>query len=270
MANVIGALYVDMKASVASGACKIIGPVTPDNFAQYCDRFIEGFFTTAELLLIACVAGLLIAVPMALARVSENRLLAVPAYAYIYVFRGTPLLVQMFLFYFGLAQFEAVQQSIFWVVLRDGWWVAVIVLTINTSAYVAEILRGGINGVPHGEVEAARACGMSSAIRYRRVILPQAFRIAWPAYGNEVILLLKGTALASTITVLDLMGQTRTVFSRNYDMMNFVYAAVLYLILSSLLTWGFRRIEKRITRHQGPRTDTKGSAKKKAAASAAA
>lgn len=257
---------------VSEGACTIVGPVTPENFAQYCPRFMDGFFVTLELLVIACVFGLLIAVPMALARVSENRLLWIPAYIYIYVFRGTPLLVQLFLFYFGLAQFEAIQNSFLWPVLRDGWWVAVIVLTINTSSYVAEILRGGINGVPTGQVEAARASGMPSSTRYRRIILPQAFRIAWPAYGNEVILLLKGTALASTITVLDLMGQTRTVFSRNYDLMNFVYAAVLYLILSSLLTWGFRRIEKRITRHQAPRSSGKGAngAKKKGAASAAA
>ena len=254
-------MIADALNSVSEGVCSVIGPVTPDNFARYCPRFIDGFFTTIELLAIASVLGLIVAVPMALARVSENRLLSIPAYIYIYVFRGTPLLVQLFLFYFGLAQFEAIQNSFIWPVLRDGWWVAVIVLTINTSAYVAEILRGGILGVPNGEVEAARACGMPASTRYRRVILPQAFRIAWPAYGNEVILLMKGTALASTITVLDLMGQSRTIFSRNYDLMNFVYAAVLYLILSGLLTWSFRRFEKRINRHTGPRKTNASSRK---------
>jgi len=220
-----------------------------EQFLQYSDRFVDGTLITIELVVISSAIGLAIAVPMALARVSRNPLLAGFAYGYIYLLRGTPLLVQLYLVYFGLGQFEAVRESLFWPVLRDEIWCGLIGLTLNTSAYVAEILRGGIRGVPHGEVEAARAAGMSQALMYRRIILPKAFRIAWPAYGNEVILLLKGSALVSTITVLDLMGVTRTVFSRTYSLDIFLYAAVLYFAMTFVLTRIFRLMERRLNRH---------------------
>ncbi|MDJ0949231.1 MAG: ABC transporter permease [Alphaproteobacteria bacterium] len=216
---------------------------------QYSDRFIDGTIITIQLLVTSSIIGLAIAVPMALARVSRNPLLAGGAYVYIYILRGTPLLVQLYLVYFGLGQFEAVRESVFWPILRDEYWCGMIGLTLNTSAYVAEILRGGIMGVPHGEVEAARAAGMSQALMYRRIILPKAFRIAWPAYGNEVILLLKGSALVSTITVLDLMGVTRTVFSRSYSLDLFLYAAILYFVMTFVLTRVFRMIERHLNRH---------------------
>ena len=221
-----------------------------DSLIKYGDWFAEGTLTTLELLVLASVIGVCLAVFLALARVSRNPVLWVPAYAYIYVFRGTPLLVQLFLIYYGLGQFESVRDSVFWVVLSSAWWCGLIGLTLNTTAYVAEILRGGILGVPHGEVEAARAVGMSRALMYRRIILPKAFRIAWPAYGNEVVLLLKGSALVSTITVFDLMGVTRTVFSRTYSLDIFVYAGVLYFLITFALTRLFRFVERRINRYQ--------------------
>lgn len=220
-----------------------------EELVRYGDRFVDGTLITIELLVLASVIGLAIAVPMALARVSRNPLLAGFAYGYIYLLRGTPLLVQLYLVYFGLSQFAAVRESILWPILRDEFWCGLIGLTLNTSAYVAEILRGGIRGVAHGEVEAARAAGMSQALMYRRIILPKAFRLAWPAYGNEVILLLKGSALVSTITVLDLMGVTRTVFSRTYSLDIFLYAGVLYFIMTFVLTRGFRLMERRLNRH---------------------
>ncbi|MCG8429140.1 MAG: ABC transporter permease [Chromatiales bacterium] len=241
--------YFEAKYRASEAVCQIIGPATPQGFADYCPRFVQGTFTTVEILVLCCLIGLVVAVPMALARVSSNKWLSVPAYVYIYVFRGTPLLVQLFLFYYGLGQFEVLRESFLWPVLRDGWWMGVIVLSINTSAYVAEILRGGIKGVPEGQVEAGRAAGMSGMLLYRRIILPQAFRIAWPAYGNEVILMLKASALTSAITVMDLMGQTRTIFSRSYDLEIFVYAAVLYFVMAFMLTYLFRLVERRLKRH---------------------
>lgn len=216
---------------------------------QYGGRYLDGLWVTVQLLALASIIGLVIAVPLALARVSSNIFVSSAAYAYIYAFRGTPLLIQLFLIYFGLAQFEAVRESFLWPVLRDEFWAGLIALTLNTAAYVAEILRGGIMGVPRGDIEAGRAAGMSPALMYRRLILPKAFRIAWPAYGNEVVLLLKGSALVSTITVLDLMGETRTIFSRNYSLDTFIYAGVLYLLITFVLTRGFRLAEQHLNRH---------------------
>ncbi len=216
---------------------------------QYGGRYLDGLWVTVQLLALASIIGLVIAVPLALARVSSNIFVSSAAYAYIYAFRGTPLLIQLFLIYFGLAQFEAVRESFLWPVLRDEFWAGLIALTLNTAAYVAEILRGGIMGVPRGDIEAGRAAGMSPALMYRRLILPKAFRIAWPTYGNEVVLLLKGSALVSTITVLDLMGETRTIFSRNYSLDTFIYAGVLYLLITFVLTRGFRMGEHHLNRH---------------------
>ena len=162
--------------------------------------------------------------------------LSLPAYAYTYVFRGTPLLVQLWVFYYGFGALGAEGLGPFWPLFREAYWVGVIVLTINTAAYAAEIFRGGIANVAQGQIEAATAMGMSWWTTMRRIVLPQAFRIAWPAYSNEVVLLLKGSALVSTITVLDLMGQTRTIFARSYSLDIFIYAAVLYLALSGSLT----------------------------------
>lgn len=217
--------------------------------ARYGGRFVDGTLTTIELLVLASVAGVILAVPLALARVAGNRLIAIPAYTYIYLFRGTPLMVQLFLIYFGLAQFETVREGVLWPVLSSAWWCGLIGLTLNTTAYIAEILRGGIQAVPRGEVEAARAAGMSRGLLYRRIVLPRAFRIAWPAYGNEVILLLKSSALVSTITVFDLMGVTRTVFSRTYSLDIFVFAAIIYFLMTFVLTRLFRAAERRLNRH---------------------
>lgn len=240
-------VYQDIKIAASDGVCAVIGPVGPALFEKNCPRFIDGFWVTIELLAIASVIGLAIAIMAVLARVSGNRILSGIAYAYVYIFRGTPLLVQLWIFYFGLGGLgEDGLGPLLWAFFKDGWNVGVLVLTLNTGAYVAEILRGGVVNVPKGQMEAALAYGMSWLQAMRRIVLPQAFKIAWPAYGNEVILLLKGSALISTITVLDLMGQTRTIFSRSYDLEIYLYAAVFYLLLAGLLTFAFRRIENRL------------------------
>lgn len=217
--------------------------------AKYGDRFIDGTLISLKLVLLASVLGLLIAVPLALARSSNKRRYWIPAYGYIYFFRGTPLLIQLFILYYGLGQFSAISNSFLWTVLGDAEWCGLIGLTLNTAAYTAEILRGGIRAVPRGEIEAARAYGMSWWLAQRRIILPRAMRIAWPAYGNEVILLLKGSALVSTIAVWDLMGETRSIFSRTYALEIFVYAAIIYFLLTFVLTRVFSQVEKRINRY---------------------
>ena len=221
----------------------------PELWMQYGDRLIDGAVVTVKLVVLACILGLALAVPLALARRSDRRWLSVPAYLYIYFFRGTPLIVQLALLYYGLAQFESVRESPFWIVLGDAEYCGLLGLTLNTTAYVAEILRGGIAAVPRGELEAAKACGMSWMTANRRIVLPRAVRIAWPAYGNEVVLLLKGSALVSTITVYDLMGETRSVFSRGYDDAIYLYAAALYLTLTLVFTGGLRLGERRMNSH---------------------
>ncbi len=218
-------------------------------------RLLQGTLLTLELVALALVAGGLLSVPLAMLRVSSNPVLRALPLAYTFFFRGTPLLVQLFLFYYGLAQFEVVRESIFWPIVREAYWSALIVFTLNTGAYTTEILRGAIQVVPHGEVEAARAMGMSGGTLYRRIVLPRAYRIALPAYGNEIILMLKASALASTITLLDLTGMARTVIAKTYLPVEiFLVAGAIYLALTCLLVNGFRLLERRVLRFQQPRT----------------
>ena len=226
----------------------------------YGDRFLAGFWTTIELSVLASIIGFLLAVPLALGRVSRNPLIAWPVYGYSFFFRGTPLLIQFFLIYYGLGQFEWIRESAAWVVLREAWWCGLIGLTLNTAAYTSEIVRGGILAVPHGEVEAAKAAGMTTATMYRRIILPKAFRIAWPAYGNEIVFLLKGSALLSTITVLDLMNQSRVVFSRTYDLNAYIVAGIMYFVLIYAFDTGWRFAERRLNRYLGERPGAKKAA----------
>ena len=197
---------------------------------KYLPRILDGALTTIELMTLSLLIGAIIAVPMALMRLSPSKLLRWPAYGYIFFFRGTPLLVQIFLIYYGLSQFEAVRESFAWAVLREAYWCAIIAFALNTGAYTAEILRGAIQAVPKGQVEAAKSMGMGPVRTFRHVVFPQAIRIAIPAYGNEVILMLKGSALASTITLLDLTGMTQTVIARTYMQTEFLLVAgIIYL-----------------------------------------
>ncbi len=238
--------YNEIKIALSDSVCQVLSPVSPHLFANSCTRFFDGFFVSIELLVLSSLIGFVIAIGLAIARTSNIPLLSFPAFIYCYIFRGTPLLVQLWVFYFGFGSLGADGLGPFWPLFRDGYMVGLITLTINTSAYAAEIFRGGIVNVPRGQVEAALAIGMGWWTRLRRIILPQALQISWPAYSNEVILLLKGSALVSTITVLDLMGQTRTIFSRSYNLEIFLYAIVLYLVLSGTLTIFLRVLEARM------------------------
>jgi His/Glu/Gln/Arg/opine family amino acid ABC transporter permease subunit len=220
---------------------------------QSLPALLQGSVLTLELLLLSLVGGMAIAVPLAILRVQKSPLLWRPAHWYIYFFRGTPLLVQLFLVYYGLAQFDVIRASFLWVALRSPFWCALITMALNTAAYTANILRGGIEGVPHGEIEAARAIGMSGLLLYRRIILPRAFRLALPAYGNEAIGMLKASALASTLTLLELTGVARKIVSATYAPYEiFVTAGLIYLGMTFVITRLIQALEFRLNPHLRP------------------
>lgn len=219
---------------------------------EYFPRLLEGAWVSLQLVLISIVLGGVFALPIALARISPVAWIRAIPFAYIFFFRGTPLLVQIFLVYYGASQFDAVRESILWPILKEPFWCAIIAFTLNTSAYTAEIFRGAIQAIPQGEVEACKVVGMSKVQMYRRILLPRAFGIVLPAYGNEIILMLKGSALASTITILDLTGMARTIIARTYTPMEiFLAAGGIYLIISIVIIAIFRQIELRQNRYLG-------------------
>jgi len=212
---------------------------------KWLPKFYQGAVLTLELVGIAVVLGLILAVPLGIARASKLWYVRALPYGYIFFFRGTPLLVQLFLVYYGLAQFDVIRESFMWPYLRDPFWCATATMTLHTTAYIAEILRGAIQAIPPGEIEAARALGMSRAKALFYIVLPRAARIGLPAYSNEVILMLKASSLASTVTLLELTGMTRTIIARNYltvDM--FFTAGVFYLVISFLLVQAFKQLER--------------------------
>lgn len=211
-------------------------------------RLLGGAVVTLEITSLSVLLGFLIAIPLAVMRVSKLRCLWMPVYAFTFYFRGTPLLVQIFLIYYGSGQFQVFLDSVgLWHFFKSPWFCSVLALTLNTAAYSAEIFRGGIQGVPRSEVEAARACGMSGLLLYRRIIIPKALRIAWPAYTNEVIFLLQASSLVSIITVMDITGVAREISARSFAFYElFLAAAAIYLVLVYGILWIFKRIENRI------------------------
>ncbi|OUR70985.1 ABC transporter permease [Marinomonas sp. 42_23_T18] len=220
---------------------------------EYFPRLMQGTWVSLQLILLSVVLGGVFALPIALARISKNPLISGLPFAYIFFFRGTPLLVQIFLVYYGASQFEVVRESFLWPILKEPFWCAIIAFTLNTSAYTAEIFRGAIQAIPVGEVEACKVVGMTKVQMYRRILLPRAFGIVLPAYGNEIILMLKGSALASTITILDLTGMARTIIARTYTPIEiFLAAGAIYLIISMVVIAIFKQVEKRQNRYLGP------------------
>ncbi|MBP2234782.1 octopine/nopaline transport system permease protein [Sinorhizobium kostiense] len=206
---------------------------------------------TLELAVTAIALGSVVALALALARLSGILVLDWFARAYVFVFRGTPLLVQIFLIYYGLSQFAAVRHSIFWPILREPYWCAVLALMLNTAAYASEIIRGGLLSVPHGQVEAARACGMPRFMIFRRIVMPLAIRQALPGYGNEMISMVKATSLASIITLMEITGVAARIISESYRVIEvFVVAGAIYLAINFLLTRLIAFIEYRLTPHQ--------------------
>lgn len=216
--------------------------------------YFGGVLVTLKLLAIALFFGLLLAIPLALMRTSRSPWVNAPAWLYTYVIRGTPMLVQLFLVYYGLAQFEAVRESLLWPYLSNATFCACVAFAINTSAYSAEILAGSLKATPHGEIEAAKAMGMSRAKLYRRILLPSALRRALPQYSNEVIMMLHTTSLASIVTLIDITGAARTVSSQYYlPFEAFITAGLFYLCLTFILVRLFKLAERRWLAYLAPR-----------------
>lgn len=212
--------------------------------------YLQGLWTTVWLVAVSLVLGLALAVPLAILRNSRNLFVNGPVWLYTYVFRGTPQLVQLFVVYYGASQFAFVRESAAWALLSQAWFCALLTFTLNTAAYTTEIIRGAIAATPRGEIEAARACGMSRTLMYRRIILPSAFRRALPAYSNEAIFVLHGSSIASVVTIIDLTGAARIVNSRYYTPYEaFLTAALFYFVLTFALVWGFRLLERRWYAH---------------------
>ncbi len=226
---------------------------------DYFPALLKASVLTIELVTLSCVAGLIFGVILGILRLSKNLIISGLPYLYVFFFRGTPLLVQIFLIYYGLGQFESIRNSALWTpVLSQPYWCAIIAFTLNTSAYIAEIVRGAIQAIPKGELEAADAIGMSKAQKLHRIILPRAFGIMVPAYSNEVIFMIKGSALASTITVMDLMGLTRKIIADTYMTMELLLAAgVIYLAMICIFLGVSRLFERTINRYKYYRPATK-------------
>ena len=191
--------------------------------------------------------GFVLAVPLSVARASTNRWLSVPVSFYTYIIRGTPLYVQLLLLYSGVYTLDTVRATPFLnAFFRDAFNCTILAFTLNTGAYTTEIFAGAIKATPHGEIEAARAYGMSNFTLYRCIILPSALRRALPAYSNEVILMLHATTLAATATVPDLLKVARNASSEYYlPFVAYGIAAALYLCVSSTLIWFFRKAERK-------------------------
>jgi arginine/ornithine transport system permease protein len=220
-----------------------------DLVLKHWDLFASGVWVTLHLTALALFFGMLIALPASLSLARRTRFSPLVR-GYVYVFRGTPLLVQTYLIYYGLSQFEMVRDSFAWPVLREAWWCALIAFSLNSGAYTAEILRGAIKTTPKGEIEGAMAVGLSKRQVTWLVLLPSAMRRALPQYGNEVVFMLHGTVVASVITIQDILGVGRTVNAKYYiPYEGILTAAALYMIITFLLVRLFRLVENRYLKH---------------------
>lgn len=208
--------------------------------------FAGGMWMTLQLTVLSLLIGFCIALPFGLIRARSNGLGSKLINVYVYAFRGTPLLVQLYLIYYGLSQFEWVRDSVAWVVLREAWWCALITFSLNSGAYATEIIRGAVQSVPEGELEAAKSLGMSPFKVGQLVLIPSALRRALPQYGNEVVFMLHGSVVASIITLQDILGVGRTLNARHYlAYEGILTAAALYMALAFVVVFSFRQLEKR-------------------------
>lgn len=195
--------------------------------------------------------GFFFAIPIAVMRLSGSRTLSAFAYGYVYIFRSTPLLVQIFLIYYGSGQFRTFFEQIgLWILLKEAWFCAIFALMLNTAAYTSEIIRGGIQSVPWVQLEAARSIGMSGFLLFRRIIFPVAVRQALPAYGNELMLMVKATSLASTITIIEITGMAKKIIAANYRPIEvFLIAGSIYLAINFLISRGILVTENWLNPH---------------------
>jgi len=200
-------------------------------------KLLSGLNLTIQLVTTSLFIGFCLAIGLALLRLSNNTFLSFFAKTYVFYFRGTPLLVQIFLIYYGIAQFEIIRETFVWSFFKEAYWCGILALTLNTCAYSSEIIRGGIQSVPFGQIESAKSVGMSRFLLYRRIILPIAFRQALPAYGNEIILMVKATSLVSTITLMEVTGIARLIIAKTFSPVEvFIVAGLIYLTINFIVT----------------------------------
>jgi polar amino acid transport system permease protein len=224
-----------------------------DLLATYGYRLLLGLWMTVQVVVISCSVGFVLAYPICLARRSKNIIISNLALAYITFFRGTPLLCQLYLLYYGAGEVRPFLQSInMWWFFREAFYCCIVAFTMNTSAYQAEIMRGALASVPKGQIEAATALGLSRYRVSRHVIWPQAVLVALRPLSNELIGIIKASALAAIVTLLDLMGQTRYIFARTFDFSVYLYCALIYLALTEAIRRVVVRIERGLSRHKVP------------------
>ena len=221
-----------------------------DLMMEVLPKLWKGVGMSGRLSMLILLLAFVLAIPLAFARNAKNRILSVPANAYILFFRGTPALIQVFLVYYGTGQFPWIRSSMAWTILRDPFWCLIIALGMNGAAYSAELFAGAMRNVSRGVVEASRALGLSWYATVRTVIFPIALRSALPAYSNEIILTVKATSLASTITIMDLTGMARLEVARTYAPYEvFLTAAAIYVAITALLTQALKQLERRVIKH---------------------
>ncbi|UTO28836.1 ABC transporter permease [Bartonella harrusi] len=217
---------------------------------RYGPKFIDGFIVTFELVFIACSIGFFLGMLIAFARLSDNKFLRYLAEIYVYFFRGSPLLAQLFLFYYGLGSMNHFWQQVgLWWFFQNAWYCCLFVFSLNSAAYQSEIFKGSFLSVKTGQREASKALGLSSSVTFFKVILPQAMIVALRPLGNEVILMIKSSAIASLITVYDLMGIAKLTYSRTFDFQVYVWVALIYLLIVELIHRFIVFIEYRLTRY---------------------
>ena len=222
--------------------------------------YFEGLKITLLLLVISMSTGFVLSLALAVARVSPNPWVSRPVWLYTYVFRGTPLLVQLFMLYYGLAQFEWVRSTYAWYFLKSAWFCTWLAFVLNTTAYTTEIFAGALRTTPPGELEAARAFGLTGPQLYRRILIPSALRRALPQYGNEVVMMMHATAIASAVSIVELTRVARDVyFNTLMPAEAFGTVAVFYFVLTFAMVGIFKLIERRVLKHLRPRKSGPGS-----------
>jgi len=223
--------------------------IDPVFFLEIFPKLLSGLPLTLKLAGTSVLLGFVLALVLALMQQGERPAVVWPIRTFVAIFRGTPLLVQIFLIYYGLGQFRPTLQSVgLWWLFREPYWCAILALTLNTAAYGSEILRGAIRNVPRGLSEAASTLGLSRVLTLRLVVLPLALRQALPAYSNEIILMVKGTSLASIITLTEVTGIAQELISQTYRAMEvFIAAGAIYLVLNFIIVWALARLEARLT-----------------------
>ena len=210
-------------------------------------KLLSATLTTLKLLSLSLIFGLIIGLIFAIMRLSKNKFISNFSYGFSYIFRGTPLLVQIFIIYFGLGQIEYLRSTILWTILKEPYWCAIIAFALNTGAYTSEILRSAFQTIKPGFIEAGKSLGISSKIIFYKIQIPIAIKQSLPAYGNEIILMLKGTSLASTVTLMDLTGVAKYIISTTFKPVEvFIVAGSIYLFLTFLIHNFIKFAEKRM------------------------